>query len=689
MRKARRLIPLVILLVLTGCTTTDRQVLFERWIMDHAVSASNIIEDEDYVRYLEWQEDGKLDEAGYYNDYGEYAEDFSAEGVLFGEIEQSSTEQKQVHVTFANNTYLSIDYFYDENRENPIDSPDCFLDCGESIYASQPQCSNPYTNAYVFTGYRIYEYDAVGNRGKEPIYETGIVDKVFTVPDDFRGTELSVEPVGKYQKREVSFKAYIVDKDGHKTVFSFGTWEVDGKEYKEDMAQLDPSAAYTVKYCFEASEYYVYDSNPEPYSINNGEVIFPKATPMDTNDSYEVQLHPYLSAVLEENIKYIESIEVNGTIYKDDLQAKNQAEVKKLKIGDKVSIVTTEGYRLFCSQFPLDEPEKLDDNKFRYHFSVPDINEEIGIRVSKSTFTVSIASNVGNNVSFNIKTSGFQKSNLVYEKELFNRSHEVVNDTIGAEKSVMISAQGSALPENHVLRLYIEKTDNNGNITKETKYISSLPGDQIIDIYESGVAANVSKVYKEVNIEINLVEAVQYKKEAVDNGTIELYFMDVNADKELQDGDYLEDSTKVRVVLRPLDDYYVSGRKVADDNCYREEMKYKDYNFAEIMEEHPIKKFIVVTLDDSDEYGTCVYKIGKEEVSGERELREGQTLTLEYTLTDPDYKVVRESEGFWGGIKSWSADTLSKNTEIVEIVITPELDGTVITRDSYIKVDKK
>ena len=103
MRKARQLIPLVLLLVLTGCSTTDGQGLLEQWLKDHAVSASNIIEDEAYIQYLEWQEGGKLNEAGYYSDYGEYAEDFSANRVLSEEIGNSPIEQKQVHITFAKN----------------------------------------------------------------------------------------------------------------------------------------------------------------------------------------------------------------------------------------------------------------------------------------------------------------------------------------------------------------------------------------------------------------------------------------------------------------------------------------------------------------------------------------------------------------------------------------------------------
>ena len=685
MKRVKRWIPLIFLLALTGCSNTG-----EQWLRDHVISTSNITDDEDYMQYLTWQEEGKLDQEGYYNDYGdykEYVEDFKADKISSETIENFPIEQKQVRISFASNAYLLIDYFYDENRENPIETSYCYLDCGESIYASQPQCDNPYTSAYVFAGYRIYEYDAEGNRGKAPIYETGATDKVFTVPDDFRGTELSVEPIGVYQKREVSFRAYIAYGDGTQTAFPSGTWEVNGKEYREDIAQLDSSAVYTVKYRYDSDEYYFVKSNPVHFFESNGEVEFPRATPMDTNNSYEVQLHPYLAALLEENIGYIDSIEVNGEHYQ--VEGKTQERVKKLKVGDTVSIVTKEGYRLYCSQFPLDEPEKLDEDRYRYHFSVPDINDDIHIRVNKSEFKVSIASNVGNDISFNIATSSFQRSGLVYEKESFNRKHEVVSDTIGAEESVLISAQGGELPENHVLRLDIEKRDSNDEHTAQIEYISTLPGSQTIDIYENGVAANVSKVYKEINVEISLVEAVQYKKEAVDNGTIELKFKDINGERELQDGDYLEASTEVRVVLRPADGYYVTGRKVADDGCYTEEMRYKDYDFAEIIEKHPIKKFILVTLDNTDEYGTCVYKIDGEEVSGEVQLREDQKFTLEYSLTDPDYQIVRASEGFWGGIKDWSANTFGKNKETIEIEITQELDGTVITRDSYIKVDKK
>ena len=102
-----------------------------------------------------------------------------------------------------------------------------------------------------------------------------------------------------------------------------------------------------------------------------------------------------------------------------------------------------------------------------------------------------------------------------------------------------------------------------------------------------------------------------------------------------------------------------------------------------LLNKHPIQKIWYVTLDDSDSYGTCVYKLDGVEVSGRIGLREGQKLTLEYTLTDSNYQIVREGPGgFFGGL-------LHSITERFSIPVSASLDGNTIKRSDYITIEGK
>lgn len=686
MRKIGLLMLFIFLTAFTGCSATFEGEVLEPWLEKQAAGASGIVCDENYLQFKEWQEDGKLDETGHYNEWGEYAE-------WAVENPENGTEQKEVRVSFASNSYLTIDYFYDKNKEKRVEGTYGYFNPGESIYATQPQCNNPYTNAYTFAGYRIYEYDSDGKRG-QLLCETGNIDKVYTIPLDFKGTELSVEPIGEYQRREVLFHAYKVDENGNQVKVSGGRWLVNDEEYRAETAHLNPSDAYIVKYCYDSDEYYVVDTQPKFFALKDGEVEFQKATPIDENDSYSVQLSKWLEIALGDDKleEKIATIQINGNDCTE--QSIKDKSIKHLKVNDSISIVTKEGYRLFCSQLYLGTPELLaQDSKCHYEFKVSDSGEEMCIRVSKTEFRVNVKSNVGNDIWFNIEGTSFpNKSGLVYEKNgWFGFPCQIVKETIGAEEFILISAEGNVIPEGYALRFDVTKEDNNKQDSEDILYLATIPGQQKIAVYENGTAANISKVYTDIEVDIDLVEVMRYTQEEVANGTVRLFYADEFSDKEIREGDYIEGSRKVQVILQSEDGYYVAGKKVEDDDStYEVKIKYEEYDLAKLLEEHPIKKKIQVTLDTADAYGICVFKVDGKEESGEVVLQEGQQITLEYTLTDSDYQIVRETEGFWGGIKDWGSNTFNKDKESVTIEVTQELDGTVITRESsLIKVEKR
>lgn len=146
----------------------------------------------------------------------------------------------------------------------------------------------------------------------------------------------------------------------------------------------------------------------------------------------------------------------------------------------------------------------------------------------------------------------------------------------------------------------------------------------------------------------------------------------------LQDGDRVDDNEKLTVTITPTSGYYVTGKKVKD-GVYQDTMKYKEYfsNIDKIIEDHPVKKLINVTLDDSDDYGTCVYTIDGEVVSGTIVMREGQKIKLEYTLTDSNYQI----DSGW---------IIIKTKETATFEISEGSDGKTLSREDFnIQIKKK
>lgn len=672
----------------TGCSVSDMQQQLEDKVEEYVLQISDIEESDTYKQYVMLFEEGRLDEEGRYNELGEYEEEFFGDKNV-GENPVNEEENKQVRITFAANSYLDVMYYYDADLEDPIKNNYCYLDPGESIYASQPECKNPYTNSYVFSEFRIYEYDNNGDRNR--IWDMSSKNgTVLTISEEFKGTELSVEPVGEYQRRKVSFDTYMVDKNGAHKVIAGGVWKVNDKDCTEGGLELSPSEAAIIKYCYDPEEYYLVETEPSYFSDNGGVVEFPRTTAMDDISSYSVQLHTYGSAVLEgdsDGIEKISSIIINNKDCYDRYFMDNK-EIGHLKVGDRVLIETTDEYRLFSTQVDINE-ETLDNGVYRYSFTVPESSDKIQLCISKTALEVSVAKNVGNKISFDIEADGISGRNCVYKSQSFGRDYTILEGTIGAEEAIVISAKGEMRPKEQVLRLHIVKEDSNNNETEEIAYITELPGIQTINVYKDGLLDNFSMIYKSIEIEIELVEAMVYRQEKIENAVLAIRYAEGN--DELKDGDIAEASRKIEVVIKPCEGYYLSGKKVSDDGCYRNTMSFKKYSndIAEILEAHPVKKYIQVAFDTADEYGNCVFKLDGEEIGVEGNtnkinIRDGQTITLEYTLTDSDYQIIRGS-----GLTDWLDDWLHPNEIKVEFEVTEEFDGSTITRKSYVELEKK
>ena len=177
-----------------------------------------------------------------------------------------------------------------------------------------------------------------------------------------------------------------------------------------------------------------------------------------------------------------------------------------------------------------------------------------------------------------------------------------------------------------------------------------------------------------------------YTQKTIDHAKLQVAFDDSQEGAVPRDGDILEPDRKVAVTLMPDQGYYVEGSK-EEDGSYTDTMTFSKWekNGEKILDRHPVKKFWHVTLDGSDDYGVCVYKLDGQEVSGTIRLRQDQKLTLRYTLNDPShYRIVRKT-GIIGRIEEF----LRESQEEITIPVSQETDGSTIKRGDYITVEPK
>ena len=177
---------------------------------------------------------------------------------------------------------------------------------------------------------------------------------------------------------------------------------------------------------------------------------------------------------------------------------------------------------------------------------------------------------------------------------------------------------------------------------------------------------------------------------AVDNAVINVKPVDCTACGLLKEGDVIEGGREVEVSVKPKNGYYIEGKDVTN-YAYIKTMKYCDYesNIKAVVRTHKVKKLYSITLDNTDSHGTVIYKLNGDEVAGTVMVREEDKLTIEYELTDDNYKIVRGSDGFWGGINDWGKNTFSKNTETQSIELSDKINGATIKRSDYIDISEK
>lgn len=326
MKKALIAIMAFAVLVLAGCSAVDAK------LEDIFLEKSGILETEEYLQYQEYLETGMLDENGQYWD--SILEEDSADA-------QDSSVGK-IHVTFANNPYLSISYYTDASMKTPIDTSSCYMNPGDTIYAKFEGHFNPNSNLYRLAEFRIVEYYADGTSAKKLSMEAigGVME--YEIPSNFMSPGISIIPIGEYPDRNLSLSVYYVDDDGNKcSLGNAGTWSINKENIDGNIAQISPIEPYVLRFTYDKENYFYVSCEPAGFTKDPGKegfVEFYEAEPTDADKSYSVELHKLLSLSLKfsEEAKVKVNNEDFERIKKNGVWSRNN-----LKYGDCIIIETS------------------------------------------------------------------------------------------------------------------------------------------------------------------------------------------------------------------------------------------------------------------------------------------------------------------------------------------------------------
>lgn len=356
MKKQLLLLTMVMALTLTGCAGV------KDYLGDKMLQKSGVLDDANYHEYEQYAAAGQLDVDGYYIE----------------ETAEVTRSHPQVWVTFSENNNLDIQYYTDSSHRTAVDWTNCYVDPGDSIYAVVSTDDGVFSSMYSFSAFRVYEYDSEGSRKQSTALEMKLVDDeyVLTIPDDFEGTSISLEPVGEYSQRSIALNDYYSDDAGNQHTLA-GTWIVNDKECTADTVEISPVTSYIISYEYGSDEYFYLSSSPECYYASNvdGVVIFNQRDADDETADYSVELHKYFSTTLVSDT--YRTVKVNGGDA-ITISANGELPLDHLKYGDTVTLETNKSWAGLENnrEIILTSTEPLSSGEYKYTFIVPEKDGE-------------------------------------------------------------------------------------------------------------------------------------------------------------------------------------------------------------------------------------------------------------------------------------------------------------------------
>lgn len=319
----------IIPLYLTGCVNAQD-------IKD------SLAANDEYKQYLEIKEKNELD----------------SEGTVI------PPSDGDILVSIAKNQYLDIQYKLTDGT-NVGDY--CYLHAGDSLLIGEPVKQNA-SSMYRFDGFKLKSND-----GFDVDFEVeSAEDNTYrlTIPENYRGKNLTVLPYGKFEERSVVCRAVVLDGDNNQTTAN-GTWGLSGDIHCDvntpaEMTTLTFSGTegYSVKYQFDGNYYYVENTSDVGATITENSVLFPSMKPSDATPEYTIKFRKYITLNFE-NFQYIDSITVNSVA--TELE---DSRLTKLKQYDVVNVKLKKGAFFEKSDYTNDSRE-LSDGCKEYTITLP------------------------------------------------------------------------------------------------------------------------------------------------------------------------------------------------------------------------------------------------------------------------------------------------------------------------------
>lgn len=258
-------------------------------------------------------------------------EKLNEKGTLDSEGKYTSTA---VHVTFAQNGRLEMHYFSDPEMTNELSPDGCYLFPGDWIYYSAKE-KHVAGGTYIFDHLDVIEYDAENERMDYLPLQNINNTQAIMIPYDFTGTELSVEPAGRFGARQLIFQESV--SDGSE---ADGIWQINKESISGKTVSINPLDTVTVEYKYDPEKYYFVSSEPQCWKADaaDGLVIFNQSKPKTGDEKYSVRLEAYTNAELIVQNGMIFSAEMKDII-KIDGTGKQGVTVPRIR---QSSIVTLE-----------------------------------------------------------------------------------------------------------------------------------------------------------------------------------------------------------------------------------------------------------------------------------------------------------------------------------------------------------
>lgn len=371
MKNAKKGIVVVMVLTATmssvmGCSSV------EEYLGECMKHDSGVMEDESYVAYERYKEKGLLNSDGYYEETVS--------------VPSEGKNDNEVHITFADNGNLNIQYYADPELKSIIDVSDCNVRRGDSVYATVDVSDEVFSSMYGFSNFGIYEFDENGIKHESSLTMEKSGDiYVLHIPKELRNSDISVEPYGNYQKRIIKLNDYYLDGDNKEHSLT-GTWVINDKEYSGDSVEISPITPYIISYKYDSDEYFYLSSKPECYYNNNfdGVVIFKQREAEDETVDYSVELHKYIEVTLVSDLD--RKVTVNGED-RGSLSANSELIIGKLKYGDTVTIETDKEWSGLENNRELILTRTESYSKgYKYTFIVPEKDGEFTFDPSDYTY---------------------------------------------------------------------------------------------------------------------------------------------------------------------------------------------------------------------------------------------------------------------------------------------------------------